>query len=271
MSMNPPGESLPAGAPPAGADGSQALLLDAARATADAPDVSYAELDLFTLGHRACEVRTALTNGRGMFVRTRQLLASGAWRGPKDAADSYVEESDLPALGGWDETLLLAAGAVVGGASLALHARVAAEGGRSLWRVHFTAERAALRVLAATLAPLAEAIRGDFTPFGLLPTPEGEALGLPSLRLFAELRLAFPAIPHLFADVALLGPRLAQMALGFGADALFAPIVSERALRLGDNAKNPSMTRRGAATLLRGAGLVPAERRNDGTLEEVEA
>jgi len=271
MSMNPPGEPIPAGAPPAVADGSHALLAEAAASTADVADVSYAELDLFTLGRRACDARNALTSGRGMFVRTRQLLANGTWRGPKDAADSYVEESDLPALGGWNEARNLGARTLVGGSSLALHAQVSAEGGRSLWRVHFTAERAALRVLAATLAPLAEAIRRGFTPLGLLPTPEGEPLGLPSLRLFAELRLAFPAVPHLFADVALLGPRLAQMALGFGADALFAPIVSERALRLGDNAKNPSMTRREAATLLRGAGLVPSERRNDGTLEEVEA
>ena len=46
------------------------------------------------------------------------------------------------------------------------------------------------------------------------------------------------------------------MALGFGADELFAPIVSERALRLGDNARNPAMTRKEAAILIRGAGLV---------------
>ena len=56
------------------------------------------------------------------------------------------------------------------------------------------------------------------------------------------------------------------MALGFGADELFGPIVSERALRLGDNAGNPAMTRKEAATLIRGAGLTPFERFADGTL-----
>ena len=46
------------------------------------------------------------------------------------------------------------------------------------------------------------------------------------------------------------------MSLGFGADELFGPILPERALRLGANAHNPVMTRKEAATLLRGAGLV---------------
>ena len=41
---------------------------------------------------------------------------------------------------------------------------------------------------------------------------------------------------------------------------LRAPIVSERALRLGDNARNPAMTRKEAAILIRGAGLTPCER-----------
>ena len=57
-----------------------------------------------------------------------------------------------------------------------------------------------------------------------------------------------------------LGHRLAQMSLGFGADELFGPIMPERALRLGANANNPVMTRKEAATLIRGAGLRPCER-----------
>jgi len=45
--------------------------------------------------------------------------------------------------------------------------------------------------------------------------------------------------------------------------------VPERALRLGANANNPALTRKEAATLLRGAGLVACERLGDGSLEEV--
>ncbi len=61
------------------------------------------------------------------------------------------------------------------------------------------------------------------------------------------------------------------MAFGFGADELLAPIVAERALRLGANANNPALTRKEAVTLIRGAGLIPCERMADGSLQEVDA
>jgi cyclic dehypoxanthinyl futalosine synthase len=93
-----------------------------------------------------------------------------------------------------------------------------------------------------------------------MPTPDGEAEGLDTLLLVATLRLDFPELAHIALDVAALGPRLAQMALGFGGDELWAPIVAERSLRLGGNANNPAMTRKEAITLIRGAGLGPRER-----------
>ena len=119
------------------------------------------------------------------------------------------------------------------------------------------------------LARLAEFARTAPPLWGLLPAPAGEPYGLDTLRFFALCRLMLPAVPHLVADVASLGPRLAQMAFGFGADELFAPIVAERALRIGDNASNPALTRKEAATLIRGAGLTPCERLANGAFEEV--
>ena len=77
----------------------------------------------------------------------------------------------------------------------------------------------------------------------------------------ASCRLRAAACAHVVADFVRLGHRLAQMSLGFGADELFGPIMPERALRLGANANNPVMTRKEAATLIRGAGLRPCERR----------
>ena len=106
-------------------------------------------------------------------------------------------------------------------------------------------------------------------PFGIMPAPVGEPFGLDTVRCFALCRLALPRVAHVLTDVTTLGPRLAQMAFGFGADELFAPIVAERALRLGANANNPSLTRKEAVTLLRGAGLLPCERMADGSLQEV--
>jgi hypothetical protein len=106
------------------------------------------------------------------------------------------------------------------------------------------------------------------TAWGIMPVPVGEPFGLDTLRCFALCRLALPGVPHLLADVATLGPRLAQMAFGFGADELHAPIVAERALRLGANANNPALTRKEAVTLIRGAGLIACERMADGTFKE---
>jgi 2-iminoacetate synthase ThiH len=122
---------------------------------------------------------------------------------------------------------------------------------------------------AERLERLAELSRVAPTPWGIMPAPIGEPFGLDTLRCFALCRLALPGVPHLLADVSALGPRLAQMVFGFGADELYAPIVAERALRLGANANNPALTRKEAVTLIRGAGLVPCERMADGSLQEV--
>lgn len=122
---------------------------------------------------------------------------------------------------------------------------------------------------AERLARLAEIAAAATPPGGIAPTPEGEPFGLDTLRCFALCRLALPRVPHLLADVTTLGPRLAQMAFGFGADELWAPIVAERALRVGANANNPALTRKEAVTLIRGAGLIPCERMADGSLQEV--
>jgi hypothetical protein len=122
---------------------------------------------------------------------------------------------------------------------------------------------------AERLGRLAAIAQAATPPWGIMPAPVGEPFGLDTLRCFALCRLALPRVGHLLADVTTLGPRLAQMAFGFGADELHAPIVAERALRLGANANNPALTRKEAVTLLRGAGLIPCERMADGSLQEV--
>jgi aminodeoxyfutalosine synthase len=108
-------------------------------------------------------------------------------------------------------------------------------------------------------------VRGGAPIDGVIPTPGDEPLGLDSLRVVALCRLR-GSVPHVVLDFARLGHRLAQMCLGFGADELFGPIVAERALRLGDNANNPALTRKEAATLVRGAGLAPFERVSGGEI-----
>jgi hypothetical protein len=221
--------------------------------------------DLFSLARRAVAAREASLGKRGTFTGSRRLLATGAWRGPRDAALSYVESADLAALGGWAAARAAGANAVVGDPA----ALAQADGARLIARVPFRSgqtETERLGLLAALTA-------AGLPLWGVIPSPEGEPYGLDTLRFVALCRLHLPAVPHVVADVELLGPRLAQMCFGFGADELFAQIVGERALRLGDNANNPVLTRKEAVTLIRGAGLTAAERvardRLEDALEEV--
>jgi len=230
-----------------------------------APDALEA-LDLFALGRQASAWRDDRLGRRGSFVRTKQLLASGAgWRGPRDAAEPTVEEIDLTAAGGLAAARAAGVALLVGGQDPA-HARAAAAAGlRVLWRLPFRLGETD----AERLARLATVADGAPDLWGVMPAPAGEPYGLDTLRFFALCRLALPQVPHLLADVTTLGPRLSQMAFGFGADELYGPIVAERALRLGANANNPALTRKEAATLIRGAGLTACERLADGAFEEV--
>jgi hypothetical protein len=218
--------------------------------------------DLFSLARRANAARDGALGRRGTFVRARRLLAKGAWRGPSDASVSYVEAADLAALGGWSAARDAGATTLVGADVAALRQ---AAGARLVARVPFRAgEDEATRV--ARLRALSAA---GVTLWGVVPSPEGEAYGLDTVRFTALCRLELPAATHVIAEVETLGPRLAQMCFGFGADELFAQIMSERALRLGDNANNPVLTRKEAVTLIRGAGLVAAERLTGDVVKDV--
>lgn len=244
----------------------EAVRAAATVATPTGAAATGATIDLFDLGRRASAARDQRWGARrATFVRSRQLLATGAWRGPRDATEGYVEVSDLAALGGgdlatgWNAARAAGVDLLVGAGDLQLHQAARASGARTLWRLGFrSGEPVAAR--RQRLDDLRALLRAGLTPWGVLPTPEGEAEGIDTLHLFATLRLELTEIPHLALDVAALGPRLAQMALGFGADELWAPIVSERALRLGGNANNPAMTRKEACVLIRGAALAPFER-----------
>lgn len=236
-----------------------------------APTIA-APADLFALGRAAVVRRRERVGDRGVFVRSRQLLGTGAWRGPRDAAEAFVEQADLVELGGerggMDRAAAEGARLLIASGDLDLARRAADAGFRVRVRVAFRAGQTADE-RAAQLNPLMNALSSGLPVEAVIPTPDGEPHGLDTLLLFARLRLDVP-VDHVVADFARLGHRLAQMAIGFGADELMGPIVAERALRLGDNAHNPVMTRKEAALLLRGAGLAPHERLSGGELEEIQ-
>jgi hypothetical protein len=119
-----------------------------------------------------------------------------------------------------------------------------------------------------SLAALADQVRAGLVLDGVVPTPEDNCMGLPTLLFVARCRLALAGVPHVLVDVDRLGPKLGQLALVFGADELCGPIVVARPLRLGDNAGSRAITRSEAAQLLRGVGLRAFERVAGGGLEE---
>jgi hypothetical protein len=226
------------------------------------------ESDLFALGRKAAAETRARHGGRGVFSRSRQLLGTGVWKGPRDAAESYVDEADLVQLGGLAAAREAGARTVVA-QSPAVAREAGAAGLRVIYRLPYHAgEPDGAR--AGRLLTLQALVEDGVVIDGVLPSPEGEPMGLDTLALYATCRLQLP-VAHVLADFDRLGHRLAQMALGFGADELFGPILPERALRLGSNAHNPVLTRKEAAILLRGAGLSPCERLAQGALEEIPA
>jgi hypothetical protein len=231
-------------------------------------DVERPAEDLFTLGRRAAAARDAALGRRGTFARARRLLPTGAWRGPRDATVSYVEAADLEALGGWAAARAAGATTLVGADLAALHA-AAAPGVTLLARAPFRSGEAEAE-RRARLGALAGSAEAGLPLWGVVPTPEGEPYGLDTVRFTALCRLELPRVAHVVAEVETLGPRLAQMCFGFGADELMATIAGERALRLGDNANNKTLTRKEAVTLIRGAGLVAAERLSDVVIDATE-
>jgi hypothetical protein len=97
----------------------------------------------------------------------------------------------------------------------------------------------------------------------MVPTPVGEAQGLDTIQFFAACRMACPSA-HLVVDLELLGHKLGQLCLSFGADEIMGPIVNQRALRLGERASSNELTREEAAQLLRASGFAPCERLAEG-------
>jgi len=224
--------------------------------------------DLFVVGRLAAAAGRAATNGRGFFACWRRLLPSGLWQGPALAPCAWVEEPDLPALGGLAAARAAGANTLMA-TSLPLVAQASEHGLRALLRLPLPPDESSERQ-NQRLATLADQVRLGLTLDGVVPAPQEASLGLASLLFVARCRLTLAGVPHVLVDLDRVGPKLGQLCLGFGADELAGPIVPERPLRLGDNAGSPALTRQEAAELLRGAGLRACERVAGGALKELE-
>jgi hypothetical protein len=85
------------------------------------------------------------------------------------------------------------------------------------------------------------------------PTPGG----MHRLWCIATARLLLPASVRVEARHDLVGIRLAQLAVGFGADTIAGPIAPDRSLPLAGVTRPDEATRAGLATLVRQVGLSP--------------
>ena len=81
--------------------------------------------------------------------------------------------------------------------------------------------------------------------------------GMHRLWCIAAARLSLPAGVRVEARHDLVGIRLAQLAVGFGADTLSGPIAPDRSLPLAGVTRPDEATRAGLATLVRQVGLTP--------------
>jgi hypothetical protein len=204
-------------------------------------------------------------SGRGFFVSARRLQADGSWIGPGEGACALVEEDALSALGGLkaahkagaNTVLCRLTGDLAGAMELGM---------RCLVREPFAADEPT-QERAVRLARLGESCRRFSGLDGVVPTSTGEAQGLDTLQFFAACRLALPPTTHLIVDLDMLGHKLGQLCLSFGADEILGSITGQRALRLGARVSSHDITRDEAALLLRAAGFSPCERLPDGQVQ----
>jgi len=222
------------------------------------------DADIFGPGRRALALARDAFGGRGFFVSARRLGADGSWSGPNQAACALVEEDALPLLGGLAGAKRAGANTVVCRMEGDIASVFACDMG-AMVRVSFAAAESS-QAREARVQALREVRQRSAAITGVVPTPMGEARGLDTLEFFAACRLALPET-HLIADVEVLGPKLAQLCLSFGADTIVGSIGVERALCLGAAAASRDLTRDEAVLLLRASGFSPCERLPDGRVQ----
>lgn len=224
-----------------------------------------ANVDIFALGQKALAAARAATDGQAFFTASRRLQADGSWLGPSSAGLALVTEDALAAVGGLDGAQGAGANAVLCRLDGTAVEGALARGLRTLVQVPFVADESA-HVREVRLGELRAFVERWPGIDGIVPSPEGEAQGLDTIQFFAACRLACPSA-HVLVDLELLGHKLGQLCLSFGADEIMGAIMKQRELRLGARASSNEITRDEAALLLRASGFVPCERLADGKVQ----
>jgi len=124
--------------------------------------------------------------------------------------------------------------------------------------VAVTPERAEAYV--SWLLAVARATPATHDPMRTLAPWCATPAGTHRLWLIAAARIVLPASIRVMARHDLIGIRMAQLALAFGADALGGPVAADRKLPLAGVTRPNENTRTGLAALIEQAGLSPLHR-----------
>jgi aminodeoxyfutalosine synthase len=102
-----------------------------------------------------------------------------------------------------------------------------------------------------------------FIPLAYHPHVEDStqwATGVDNLKSIAVSRLMLENFPHIKAYWISMGPKVAQISLGFGADDLDGTVRDERVFRMAGASTETSLTKRQLVKLIKDAGRIPIER-----------
>ncbi|MGB9712323.1 MAG: aminofutalosine synthase MqnE [Dissulfurimicrobium sp.] len=84
--------------------------------------------------------------------------------------------------------------------------------------------------------------------------------GVEDLKMIALSRLMLDNFPHIKAYWVMLGPKVAQIALSFGADDLDGTVMEEKIAHMAGGETSQAMTRKEIEDLIKQAGRIPIER-----------
>jgi hypothetical protein len=225
-----------------------------------------AAADLFGPGGAALALARAAFGGRGFFTPVRRQRPDGSWLGPEDAIDLAARALlSVPYTYGEPEQARrqrLAELAARLGAPGKLTPEDTENTEKERVRIR-NPETPSLPASVSSVSSVVKTFAGSPEETGIVPTPVGEPQGLDTVAFFTACRLAWPQA-HIVVDLELLGLKLGQLCLSFGADEIVGSILPRRELRLGARAGSCELDRGEAAQLLRAAGFVPYERLPDG-------
>jgi len=205
--------------------------------------------DPIAAGRHAVAIRTQ-AYGRAIALRNDPALSVEARTGNESSTPANARLESHEPLPTAERALLLRDGLVLQLSGLPSHGEIRRD---DLLVVEVDPTIESRRRFAEWLST--EGVR--FPESSALAPTSPTAAGLHRLWCFAAARIALPTFVRIVARHDLIGIRLAQLAIGFGADTLAGPLQSDRKLPLAGVTRPDETTLSGLVTLVQQAGFEP--------------